>query len=87
MTNNDNNNSKSNVFCPLLLLNNNLRPDEQVCLKERCAWYDKEYHRCALLSISRSLDRIGSMLDLTEQTLEHLNDDGVYLRRRNAYEY
>jgi len=58
--------------CPLMILADHLRPGGYVveigdCLKEECAWWDKDLQRCAVPRIAERLDQITYFMAKTEE--------------------
>jgi len=66
--------------CPLRSISTKY-PDEQIghddlnCLKEECAWWDEPCEWCAILTLSRALTALGSVVDEIKEKLR-LNKDG-----------
>ena len=62
--------------CPLLVAGDNAQPScdmttQTDCLKERCAWFDKDQEQCADLLISTGLWVISKELREMKEEMPH----------------
>jgi hypothetical protein len=51
----------SDKICPLMAVMN----FEHECFQERCAWWDVEYEKCAVLTFSYHFSRVADKIGLT----------------------
>ena len=63
--------------CPLLLLgcyicDKEVSAKHEECLKEKCAWWRKEYPACCIYSIERAMWTIAAELGTIQARMPHL---------------